>query len=78
MECAVDRPGRIGQHGVVVVHDGFWLSLHGQLPSIQQNGPIANALDGLFVVADDKQRSALFTELADAVKAFVLKVGVAH
>ena len=68
----------VGQHGVVVIHHRFRLAFHGQFAGIEQDGAVADGLDGALVVGDDEQRGALLAELADAVEALVLEIGVAH
>ncbi len=68
----------LSQHGIVIVHNRFRLSLHCQFTSIKQDGTITDGLDGALVVGDDQQSCALLAECTDAVKTFVLEIGVAH
>ena len=67
-----------GQHGVVVVHHGFWRALHGHTAMLKQNRPIADGLNGLLVVTHNQQRRALPLESPNPLKALVLKIGVTH
>jgi hypothetical protein len=68
----------VGEHRIVVIHDRFGLALHGEFARVEQDGVVANGLDGLFVVGDDEQGGTLLPELTDAVKALVLEVCITH
>ncbi|MCY1436243.1 hypothetical protein D9M71_523610 [compost metagenome] len=68
----------LGEHGVVVVHHFFGLAAHGHAPVFQEDGGVADRLDRGAVMGHDQQRGAGLAEVADAIEAFVLEVGVAH
>ena len=68
----------VGQHGVVIVHDGFRLAFHGHTTRTEQNGAVANALYGALVMADQQQGGAAFAKGLDSAKTFVNKIRIAH
>ena len=68
----------LGEHGVVIVHHFFGLAAHGHAAVFQEDGGVADRLDRRAVVGHDQQRGAGLAEVADAIEAFVLEVGVAH
>ena len=66
------------QQRIVIIHHHIRRPLLADATTVEQDGPIANALNGGFVVRHHQQSRALLAELANPVKAFVLKVRVAN